>query len=127
MRKLLLLLTAALAATGLLLVFVEVGEGAPAWRKAVALGHIWGGFFFLVIFPLYAWDHVRQHRAWLRFVALVTVTGVTQLAAGILLLLTGIVLLAYMSQAGGTVRWLHHVLTYLLLAALAGHFMSKKE
>jgi hypothetical protein len=126
MRKLLLTLIAALAATGLALVPVDVGEGAPGWRKAVALAHIWGGFFFLVIFPLYAWDHVRKHQAWLRFVAGVTVTGVTQLTGGILLLLSGVVLLAYQSQAGGTVRWLHHLLTYLLVAALAGHFLSKK-
>lgn len=127
MRKLLLALIAALIATGLPLVWVEVGVAAPGWRKAVALAHIWGGFFFLVIFPLYAWDHVREHRAWLRFLAGVTVTGLTQLSAGILLLLSGFVLLAYQSQAGGSPRMLHHLLTYVLLAALTGHFLSKKQ
>ena len=127
MRKLILILIAGLTATGVPLVFGALGVGEPGWRKALALAHIWGGFFFLVVFPLYAWDHVRAHRAWLRLWAAVTVTGVTQLTAGALLILTGVVLLLYQSQAWSLLRIVHHGLTYVLLLSIAGHFMSPKR
>jgi hypothetical protein len=126
MRKALLLLIALLVLTGVPLVGVLAGEGAPAWRKALALAHIWGGFFFLVVFPLYAWDHISGHRAWLRVWAWVTVSGVTQLAVGSLLLLSGLVLLIYQSQAWDALRGLHHGLTYMLVAALLAHFLARK-
>ena len=126
MRKALLLLIALLVLTGVPLVWALAGEGAPGWRKALALAHIWGGFFFLVVFPLYAWDHISGHRAWLRIRAWVTVSGLTQLVTGSLLLLSGFVLLIYQSQAWGALRSLHHWLTYALLAALGAHFLARK-
>jgi hypothetical protein len=126
MRKALLLLIVLLVLTGVPLVWALAGEGAPAWRKALALAHIWGGFFFLVVFPLYAWDHIRTNRAWLRVWAWVTVSGLTQLVTGSLLLLSGLVLLIYQSQAWDALRTLHHWLTYVLFAALLTHFVARK-
>jgi len=126
MRKALLALIALLVLSGLPLVGLPGGDGAPGWRKAVALIHIWGGLLFLVVFPLYAWDHVRTNRAWLRFWAWVTVSGVTQLLTGSLLLLTGLVLLIYQSQAWEALRVLHAALTFVMVAALVVHFTAKK-
>jgi hypothetical protein len=126
MRRALLLLIAVLVVSGLPLVPIAGGDAAPGWRKALALLHIWGGLFFLVLFPLYAWDHVRANRAWLSRWAWVTGSGVTQLASGSLLLLSGLLLLLYQSQAWTALRTLHHGLTYVLLGALIIHFLARK-
>lgn len=127
MRTILLLLIGWLALTGVALVFGDpLGLPGSGWEKALSLGHIWGGLLFLVIFPMYAWDHVRANRAWLRVLAGVTASGLTQLTAGVLLAVTGLVLLAYGEAAWTLLRDGHHWLTYLLLAALVGHYLSPK-
>jgi formate hydrogenlyase subunit 3/multisubunit Na+/H+ antiporter MnhD subunit len=127
MRRALLILIGALAVTGVPLVLAAAGEEAPGWRKALALLHIWGGIFFLVVFPLYAWDHVRANRVWLRCLASVTVSGTTQLLAGTLLILTGVLLLLYQRESWPVLRALHHTLTYVLIASIGVHFLSPKR
>ena len=68
------------------------------WLKessVISLLHIWAGLFFLVIFPMYAWDHIRGHADRLRTFTLVTVSGILQFFTGLGLILSGIILLLY--------------------------------
>ncbi len=127
MRKIVLILTALLAATGLALTFYAAMGLDPGWRKGLSLAHIWGGVFFLVMFSLYAWDHISANRRWLRRTAPVTFTGVAQAAAAAVIILTGLVLLLYGNVAWPLLRAAHHWLTYLLLASIGLHFLSKKN
>ena len=127
MRKIVLLLTVVLALSGLVLVWFEPLEWDAALRKWFSLVHIWVGVFYLVIFTMYAWDHVSANRHWLRIMAMVTVTGVTQTLSAVLIMLTGIVLLLYGDAAGSTLRGLHHWFSYALVGSIALHFLSRKS
>ena len=127
MRKIVLILTAFLSLTGLVLTFYAAAGFDPGWRKAASLAHIWGGVLFLVMFSLYAWDHVMANRHWLRIPALVTFTGAWQTLAAAVLMATGIVLLLYGNVAWVMLRNLHHWLTYALLASITLHFLSRKH
>jgi len=126
MRKLLLLLIVALTATGLALTYGAGARPLAGWAKAMSLAHIWGGFFFLVLFPLYAWDHVSHNRRWLRVPALVTFSGAMEVGSGALLILTGVVVLMYGDQVWEALRQAHHWLTYLLVPAIGLHFLARK-
>ena len=126
MRKIVLILTGLLAATGLLLTFYAPLELDPGRRKYFSLLHIWGGFFFLAAFSLYAWDHISRNRHWLKIAAQVTFTGVAQTTAAMVLIVTGVVLMLYGNVAWEALRGVHHWLTYLLLGSLVLHFFSRK-
>jgi len=125
-RKLVVLATLLLALSGLLLTFAQLTDPQAGARKAVALAHIWVGVAYLVIFPLYAWDHIRTNRRWLTVLRALTVSGLTQLTGGIVLLATGLVLLAYGGAFLRGVRDVHLWATYPLVAALAWHWLSPK-
>ena len=127
MRKIVLILIAGLTLTGLPLAYGWIVGGHSAGERAVLLAHIWGGVGFLVAFPLYAWDHIGTNRHWLRRVAPVTASGLGQLTLGALLILSGVVLLAYGDQVWPALRAFHHWVTYGLLAALAAHYLSPKR
>lgn len=127
MRTVVVALTAVLALSGLGLTWAGAALADAGWRHALSLLHIWAGVFFLVAFPLYAWDHVRTNRHWLARLHGVSASGATQLAAAVLLILTGLVLLAYAQAHLPVLRGLHHWLTYVLAAALAVHYLSPKD
>ncbi len=127
MRKLVVLATLVLAATGLPITFAHLTDPVAGLQKAVALAHIWVGVAYLVIFPLYAWDHVSANRRWLKVLRSLTVSGVVQLASGIFALLTGLVLLAYGGAFLRGLRDVHHWVTYPILAALLWHWLSPKR
>jgi len=127
MRKLVVLATLLLAATGLWVTFAQGTDPQAGVQKAVVLGHIWIGVAYLVIFPLYAWDHVSTNRRWLKVLRPLTVSGVVQLAGGSVALLTGLVLLAYGGAYLRGLRDLHHWVTYPILGALAWHWLSPKR
>lgn len=127
MRKIVLLLTVVLALSGLVLVWFAPLNLDTALRKWFSLIHIWVGVFYLVIFTMYALDHIRANRRWLRIFALVTATGVTQTFSALLIMLTGIVLLLYGNAAGATLRGLHHWFSYALVGSIALHFLSRKN
>jgi heme/copper-type cytochrome/quinol oxidase subunit 3 len=127
MRKLVVTATLLLAVSGLLLAFAQPAGIEAGARKLAALAHIWLGVAYLVIFPLYAWEHVMKNRRWLAVLRAVSVSGVLQLTSGIVLLLTGIVLLAYGGALLRGIRAAHHGLTYPLLAALLWHWLSPKR
>ncbi len=126
MRKIVLILIAGLTLTGLPIAYGWIASGHGGWEQGAVLAHIWGGVFFLVAFPLYAWDHIGGHRQWLRRLAAVTVSGLSQLTLGALLIVSGVLLLLYGEQVWRALREFHHWLTYPLLAALATHFLSPK-
>jgi len=127
MRKLVITATLLLALSGLLLTFARLPGTQAGARKAVALAHIWLGVAYLVVFPLYAWDHIRTNRRWLTVLRGLTVSGLTQLAGGTVALATGLVLLAYGGAFLRGVRDLHLWATYPLLAALVWHWFSPKQ
>lgn len=99
------------------------------WRggSLASLAHIWGGLFFVVIFPLYAWDHIKANRRRLREWSGISVSGAIQTAAALIIILSGILLYLYGDQAWPWLRQLHHWPTYLLAASLAAHFLSPKR
>ena len=138
MRKIVVAMTVLLTCTGLLLAFggvigLEIGVGNGTGNgtgkgivKWLSIAHIWGGLLFLVIFPLYAWDHISTNRAMLRRFVPLTLSGVIQTTSAVALILTGVVLFLYGAQAWLALRQWHHWLTYPLAGALMLHFLLPK-
>ena len=93
---------------------------------AVFLLHIWAGIFFIVIFPLYSWDHIKGHSDRLRKISLVTATGVLQLFAGMGLIISGIPLLLYSADVLEFPLDIHMILTFVLALSLILHKISEK-
>jgi hypothetical protein len=127
MRKLLLIATLLLSVSGLFIAFAHLPDPQAGVQKITVLAHIWIGVAYLVIFPLYAWDHISKNRRWLKAARALTVSGLLQLTCGIVVLLTGMVLLAYGGAFLLGLRSVHHWVTYPLLAALAWHYLSPKR
>lgn len=95
--------------------------------SAIYLLHIWVGFFFLIIFPIYSWDHVKAHLKRLREISLLrTTSGVIQLITGIGLIITGIPLFIFGSEVFELANLIHLVLTFVLTLCLILHKISKK-
>jgi hypothetical protein len=92
----------------------------------VSLLHIWVGFFFIVIFPMYAWDHIYTHRRRLRQFSWTLLSGSLQLLSGIGLVLTGIILLFY-GDALELPTSLHYGLTFVLVVSILAHFWVPKN
>ena len=93
---------------------------------AVSLLHIWAGIFFIVIFPLYSWDHIKGHSDRLRKISLVTATGLLQFFVGMGLIISGIPLLLYSADVLEFPRDIHLILTFALALSLILHKISKK-
>jgi len=93
---------------------------------AVSILHIWAGIFFIVIFPLYSWDHIKGHSGRLRKISLVTSTGVIQFIAGMGLIISGIPLLLYRADVLEFPRDIHMILTFVLALSLILHKISEK-
>jgi hypothetical protein len=127
MRKLLIAATLLLTVSGLLIAFDPLPDPQAGTQKLTALAHIWLGVAYLVIFPLYAWDHISTNRRWLKTVRALTASGLLQLTCGIFVLLSGVVLLAYGGAYLRGLRAVHHWVTYPLLGALAWHYLSPKR
>ena len=81
MRKLIVLSCVFLILSGILLAYPGIFPWAEE-STAVSLLHIWAGIFFIVIFPLYSWDHIKGHSERLKKISLVTLTGLLQFFAG---------------------------------------------
>ena len=94
--------------------------------SATSLLHIWAGFFFLVIFPMYSWDHIRGHAKRLQKLSLVTASGIIQFFSGLGLIVSGIPLLLYGTDVFDFPREIHLGLTFVLTASLVLHKFSRK-
>ena len=125
MRKLVVLSCVFLILSGILLAYPEIFPWAKE-STAVSLLHIWAGIFFIVIFPLYSWDHIKGHSDRLRKITLVTSTGVLQFFAGMGLIISGIPLLLYSADVLEFPRYIHLILTFVLAISLILHKISEK-
>ncbi len=127
MRQIVVAMVVALTLTGVAVRFGPATGLPEGWVRWLSLLHYWGGVGFLVAFPLYAWDHVKGNRRWLRALRLVTASGVLQLTAAAVLILSGLVLLAYGTAAWELARSIHHWATYPLAVALLLHYLAPKR
>ena len=126
MRKIVVILVALLCLTGLAIGLARIAGVELPGRKITSLAHIFLGLFFVVIFPLYAWDHVMARTSWLKRLSGVTLSGSVQLVSAIVLIFTGMVVLLYGGEVWPQMLAWHHGLTYALAAALLAHFFSDK-
>ena len=125
MRKLVVLSCVFLIVSGIMLSYPEIFPWVEE-STAVSLLHIWAGIFFIVIFPLYSWDHIKGHSDRLRKISLVASTGVIQFFAGIGLIISGIPLLLYSADVLEFPLYIHLVLTFVFAISLILHKISKK-
>ena len=120
MRKLTVLICIFLIFSGLLLAY-------PEWLsledhgKIAELFHIWLGLIFMVVFPIYSWDHIRSHRQRLKIISRISISGGIQLMTGTGLIVTGIILLLYSADALPLPTEIHELLTYALVGTLILH------
>ena len=125
MRKLVVLSCVFLILSSILLSYTEIFPWAEE-STAVSLLHIWAGIFFIVIFPLYSWDHIKGHSDRLSKISLSTATGILQFFAGIGLIISGIPLLLYSADVLDFPRDIHLFLTFVLAFSLILHKISEK-
>ena len=125
MRILIVLSCVFLILSGILLAYPKLFPWAEE-SSATSLLHIWVGFFFLVIFPMYSWDHIRGHAKRFQKPSLVTVSGIIQFLSGLGLIFSGIPLLLYGTEVLDLPREIHLRLTFVLAASLVFHKFSRK-
>ena len=120
MRKLTVLICIFLIFSGLLLAYPEwfsLGDHG----KITELVHIWLGLIFMVVFPIYSWDHIRSHRQCLKIISRISISGGIQLMTGTGLIVTGIILLLYSADSLSLPAEIHEILTYVLVGTLILH------
>ena len=93
---------------------------------AASLLHIWAGIFFIVIFPIYSWDHIRGHSNRLKKISVVTATGILQFFSGLGLIISGSPLLLYSADVFEFPSDIHLILTFVLALSLILHKISEK-
>jgi hypothetical protein len=111
--------------SGILLAYPELFPWAEE-SSATSLLHIWAGFFFLVIFPMYSWDHIRGHADRLKKFSLLTASGIVQFFSGLGLIISGIPLLLYGTDVLDFPREIHLGLTFVLAGSLVLHKFTRK-
>jgi len=126
MRKLVVLICVFLIISGLLLSFPEWNLWLE-YQELLVLFHIWLGFFFMVVFPMYAWDHIRTHRQRLKTLSLISLTGGVQFLTGIGLIFSGLILMLYGSEGLILASNSHELLTYALILTLIFHSRSSRS
>ena len=126
MRKLVVLICVFLIISGLLLSFPEWNLWLE-YQELLVLFHIWFGFFFMVVFPMYAWDHIRTHRQRLKTLSLISLTGGVQFLTGIGLIFSGLILMLYGSEGLILASNSHELLTYALILTLIFHSRSSRS
>ncbi|MED5241912.1 MAG: hypothetical protein VYA66_08240, partial [SAR324 cluster bacterium] len=94
--------------------------------SATYLLHIWVGFFFMVIFPMYSWDHIRGHAKRLKKPSLVTASGIVQFFSGLGLIFTGIPILLYGTDVLELLSGMHLGFTFVLSGVFVLHKFSRK-
>ena len=125
MRKLVVLSFVFLTVSGIVLGYPRL----LSWTEessAIYLLHIWAGLFFLVIFPIYSWDHIKRHLGRLKEISLLTVSGITQLITGLGLIVSGVPLLIYGADIFELPRQIHLAFTIILALSLILHKLLRK-
>ena len=125
MRKLVVISSVFLIFSGIVLAYPKLFPWAEE-SSAIFLLHIWAGLFFLVIFPIYSWDHIKGHAKRLRELSLITSSGIIQLISGFGLIISGIPLLIFDNTVFELPKIVHLVLTFILAVCLILHKVSKK-
>jgi len=125
LRKIVVISSFFLIFSGLVLAYPKIFPWAEE-SSAIFLLHIWAGLFFLVIFPIYSWDHIKGHVKRLRKVSLLTSSGIVQLITGLGLIISGIPLLIFDNNVFELPKIIHLVLTFILPVSLILHKFSKK-
>jgi len=129
MRKIIILSTIFLAITGIGLNDRGGTETLTGYSILYTL-HMWAGIFFIVIFPMYSWDHIKNHKSRLKKITWISTSGIIQLLSGIGLILTGLILMLYGETIllGGIPlpSQIHFWSTFLLGGSLLLHYIIKK-
>ena len=125
MRKLTVLISILLIFSGLLITYPSLYPFGD-YKKLLLLIHIWLGCFFLVIFPMYAWDHIKTNKKYLKTFNMKSISGASQFFVGLILILSGIVLLLYNSNSLIISRYIHEIFTYLIVLTFIIHSISKR-
>ena len=125
MRKLVVSSCIFLIISGMVLIYQE----QFSWKQGasvVSILHLWTGMVFIVIFPIYAWDHIYGHRGRLKQLSWVSASGGIQLVSGLGLILSGIILMLYGGTVLPTPTLIHEILTFVLGPSLLIHSLIKK-
>ena len=125
MRRLVISSTCFLVVTGLILTWED---NLPFVEEDlfISLLHIWVGFFFIAIFPMYAIDHLSTHRKKLRKFSWTLLSGSLQLISGVGLVISGLIILLWGSELKLPVT-VHYLLTFTLIAGLCAHWRIPKN
>jgi hypothetical protein len=125
MRRLVIASACFLVVTGLVLTWQD---SLPIDEEDlfISLLHIWVGFLFIVIFPMYAIDHLNTHRSRLGKFSWTLLSGSLQLISGIGLVISGLVILLWGNELKIPVT-VHYLLTFTLSAGLIAHWRIPKN
>ena len=96
-------------------------------QRILYLLHLWLSCLFLVGLPLYAWDHIRQQKHWLKVLRLTSVSGGLQLLAAVILMVSGLLLFLFDAGFGAQLLGWHAYATWALLLGLGLHALASKR
>ncbi len=119
MRRLVLILTFCLVISGFWLAWKPPKPGF----SLPLIFHLWAGFFFILVFPVYAWEHIKERRAFLRYFTIAS-SGMLQCMAGGVLIMTGVLLFLYEDNQLDWVQSLHFHWTWGLLVIFIYHVIA---
>ena len=88
--------------------------------------HLWIGLVFVVIFPIYSWDHIKKNLDRLKKINLLSISGIIQLIAGLVLIISGLPLLLYGTDVFELASITHLIFTFVLAICLIFHKISRK-
>ena len=125
MRKLVVISFVFLTVSGIVLGYPKIFTWTEG-SSAIYLLHIWAGFFFLVIFPIYSWDHIKQNLERFKKISLLTLSGIIQLVTGLGLIFSGLPLLIYGAEVFELPQKIHFAFTIILALSLILHKLIKK-
>ena len=125
LRKLIVLICVFLILSGIVLAYPKLFPWGVK-SAATSILHIWVGFLFLVIFPMYSWDHIRGHAKRLKKPTLVTASGIIQFFTGLGLIFTGIPILLYGTDVLELMSEMHLGFTFVLAGVFVLHKFSRK-
>ena len=87
--------------------------------------HLLLGFAYTVLFLLFSFDHISGHLTELKKLTIKNITGLTQILAGGITLISGFVLYLYGSQPLEPWTQIHLIATIIFLFSIIAHFFKK--